>query len=240
MKFRQRHAPLLLLVLPSSLVIASPASDTKLSRARLSSNVDASRDQDDSYLLDSTVANSKARVDVGTKIAPVDGKDGMPHEGPFVSLSDKGRKKGVDADADEVLSSESKDLPRLKNRPIDPTIVDGKKIPDSNDGVMDDPHRKPPKQGTTGTEGGVSEKDKARKAKEGKTGEKVEMVPETPKEKPPLPHSEQEKMSSDKESKESKMDKDKDKSKSDKGTDDIAGLEVRIYTITVLSGIQHY
>ncbi|KAI3327393.1 UPF0016-domain-containing protein [Xylariaceae sp. AK1471] len=220
MKFRQRHAPLLLLFLPS-LAVASSSTGTKLSKADRSSNVDTRRD--DSHPLDSTVSsNSKARVDVGTKTAPVDGKDGMPHEGPFVTLSDKGRKKGADADADDTLASDLKDLPPLKNRPVDPTIVDGKKIPDSNDGVMDDPHRKPPKQGTTGTEGGVSEKDKARKAKEGKTGEKVEMIPETPKEKPPMPHSEQEKMQSDKET---KVDKEKDKSKSEKATDDIAGLE---------------
>jgi putative Ca2+/H+ antiporter (TMEM165/GDT1 family) len=222
MKLRQRHAPLLLLFLPS-LAVASSTTGSKLSKAGRSANTDARRD--DSYSSDSTVtSNSKARVDVGTKVAPVDGKDGMPHEGPFVTLSDKGRKKGADVDADETSASDPKDLPPLRNRPVDPTIVDGKKIPDSNDGVMDDPHRKPPKQGTTGTEGGVSEKDKARKAKEGKTGEKVEMVPETPKEKPPMPHSEQEKMLGDKEV---KVEKDKDKTKSEKATDDIAGLEVR-------------
>lgn len=63
---------------------------------------------------------------------------------------------------------------------------DGSKIPDTNDGVMDDPHRQVPKQGTTGTEGGVSEKDKVRKEKEVKTGEKVEKTPDSPKLAPPL------------------------------------------------------
>jgi hypothetical protein len=146
----------------------------------------------------------------------------MPHEGPFVTLGDKGRKKGDVLDADEDAASDYKDIKSLKNRPVDTTYIDGKKIPESNDGVMDDKHRKPPKQGTTGTEGGVSEKDKARKAKEGKTGEKVENVPETPKEKPPMPHSE-EKILGDKETKVGK-----DKSRLEKVTDDIAGLEVRL------------
>ncbi|GAP91356.1 putative upf0016 domain-containing protein [Rosellinia necatrix] len=218
MKIQQRHGPLLLLFLPS-LVLSSPASGSKSSQTNLVVDIDTL--SDDSLVSDSTISsNSKARVDVGTKVAPVDGKDGMPHEGPFISLSDKGRRKGDSADANQDLDSDSRDLPTLKNRPVDPTIIDGKKIPESNDGVMDDPHRKPPKRGTTGTGGGVSEKDKARKAKEGRTGEKVEMVPETPKEKPPLPHSEQEKMLGDIETK-----AEKDKSKSEKVTDDIAGLE---------------
>ncbi|KAI8632658.1 UPF0016-domain-containing protein [Xylariaceae sp. FL1651] len=218
MKFRRRHTPWLLLL--PSLTATSPTLETKLTKDVRGTSADSGRT--DSLPLDSTIttSSSKARADVGTKVAPVDGIDGMPHEGPFVTLSDKGHKKANDVSADEDLASDYK--PPLKNRPVDPTIVDGKKIPESNDGVMDDPHRKPPKQGTTGTEGGVSEKDKARKAKEGKTGEKVENVPETPKEKPPLPHSEQEKMLGDKETK-----KEKDKSKSDsyKNNDDIAGLE---------------
>ncbi|KAI0521144.1 hypothetical protein F5B22DRAFT_597810 [Xylaria bambusicola] len=221
MRFRQRHAPLFLLLLPS-LALASPTTESsKSSKGNRALRADSALE--DSASLDSSAvsSNPKARVDIGTKNAPVDGKDGMPHEGPFIAQSDKGRRKGIDTDVDDDDSTpDSRDLPVLKNRPADPTIVDGKKIPESNDGVMDDPHRKPPKRGTTGTEGGVSEKDKARKAKEGRTGEKAEMVPETPKEKPPMPHGEQEKMVSDKETK-----TDKDKSKSDKSTDEIAGLE---------------
>lgn len=216
MRFQKKQGPLLLFLLPSLVLSLTPG--TKSPQKGRIVDVDSA---DDSLALDPALTSaSKVRGDVGTKIAPVDGMDGMPHEGPFVSLSDKGRKKGDDVTADEDLVSDSRDPPFLKNRPVDPTIVDGKKIPESNDGVMDDPHRKPPKRGTTGTEGGVSEKDKARKAKEGRTGEKVEMVPETPKEKPPMPHSEQEKMLNDKENT-----AEKDRSKSEKGTDDIAGLE---------------
>ncbi|KAI1311257.1 hypothetical protein F5Y03DRAFT_325531 [Xylaria venustula] len=220
MKIRQRHAPFFLLFLPS-LALSSSAADTKSSKSNRIIHADTALD--DSLPLDSAVtSNSKARVDVGTKNAPVDGKDGMPHEGPFVALSDKGRRKSTDAATDEDSATDSRDLPSLKNRPADSIIIDGKPIPESNDGVMDDPHRKPPKRGTTGTGGGVSAKDKARKAKEGRTGEKAEMIPETPKEKPPMPHSEQEKMLSDKD-KDTKSDK--EKSKSEKATDDIAGLE---------------
>ncbi|KAL7621250.1 GCR1-dependent translation factor 1 [Parahypoxylon ruwenzoriense] len=211
MRLRQRRAPLILLLLPS-LTLATSTLDTRSSSDTPVVSSDGVSAQSS---LDSAAASSKTpKYDIGTKDAPVDGKDGMPHEGPFVS-TDKGRKKGDTNDA-----TESKPLPSLKDRPADPTVIDGKKIPESNDGVMDDPHRQPPKQGTTGTEGGVSQKDKARKAKEGETGEKVENVPETPKEKPPLPHSEQEKILSEKVNK-------KEKGKVDlyQTPEDVAGLE---------------
>ncbi|KAI0602525.1 hypothetical protein F4775DRAFT_140448 [Biscogniauxia sp. FL1348] len=213
MRLRQRHTPFLLLLLPS-IALASSGLDTGSAKNARVVGTDDSYAQTPLDLDSANIASSKAKVDVGTKDAPVDGKDGMPHEGPFVT-TDKGRKKGGSADV-----AEPKDLPPLKNRPADPTIIDGKKIPESNDGVMDDPHRQPPKQGTTGTEGGVSQKDKARKAKEGETGERVENIPETPKEKPPMPHSEQQKIEGEKDTK-------KDKSKPDlyKTPDDVAGLE---------------
>ncbi|KLU93113.1 hypothetical protein MAPG_12052, partial [Magnaporthiopsis poae ATCC 64411] len=146
----------------------------------------------------------------GTKDAPVDGVDGRPRQGPFVDIENLRKDK-------EKSGSSSKDLPPLKDRPKDPTVVDGKKIPESNDGVMDDKNRAQPKHGTTGTAGGVSEKDKQRKAKEGVTGEKVENKPETPKAAPPLPHSEQEKILSGQPKKDSK-----DKGKA--GSDDVGGL----------------
>ncbi|KAI1803656.1 UPF0016-domain-containing protein [Daldinia bambusicola] len=208
MRLRQRQTPLILLLLPS-LALVTSALDAKSAKDVSARGVDSASSQP----LDSASTSSKStKVDVGTKIAPVDGKDGMPHEGPFVT-TDKGRKKG---DANDVVETKP---PALKDRPVDPTVIDGKKIPESNDGVMDDPHRQPPKQGTTGTEGGVSEKDKAKKAKEGVTGEKVENVPQKPKEKPPLPHSEQEKITSERVNK-------KEKGKVDLQTpEDVAGLE---------------
>ncbi|PHH70063.1 hypothetical protein CDD80_6268 [Ophiocordyceps camponoti-rufipedis] len=123
-------------------------------------------------------ARVEARHDVPTKEAPVDGRDGKPHTGPFVEKTD----------------SDRTGLPPLRGRPDDPTVVDGIKIPMSNDGVMFDRNRERPLEGTTGTEGGVSEKDKARKAKEGQTGERTLGQPKPPKEQPRLPDSEEKKL----------------------------------------------
>ena len=161
MRLRNRKSPLLLLLLPSLALAASAA----LADKELGNEPVAVADG---------VASAKR---YGTKDAPVDGNDGKPHAGPFV---------GLDKNSDST-----KDLPQLKDRPSDPLIVDGKRVPDSHDGVMDDKNRPGPKKGTTGTEGGVSEKDKDRKLREKQTGEKVENKPPTPKEAPPLPHSDQ-------------------------------------------------
>jgi hypothetical protein len=114
---------------------------------------------------------------VGTKDAPIDGKDGKPHAGPFVETeAERDRKKAKGApDEEPVLvasTGQAKEQADLRQ---------------SNDGVMDDPNRIGPKDGTRGTEGGVSEK-----SKEKKVGE--EKRPDPPKEAPPLPPSEQEMM----------------------------------------------
>lgn len=118
------------------------------------------------------------RRGVPTKDAPVDGKDGKPHLGPFVET--------------DSSSGGDQGLPPLKGRPDDYTMVDGEKIPKTNDGVMFDKNRDRPQEGTTGTEGGVTERTK--KLQEGNLGERVQTQPESPKEQPPLPHSEEEKM----------------------------------------------
>ncbi|KAI0476068.1 hypothetical protein GGR56DRAFT_641024 [Xylariaceae sp. FL0804] len=209
MRSRERHAPLVLLLL-STLALASPVDSTVAKDAQVAASDRISSQSS----LGSSLTSTKSKTDVGTKNAPVDGLDGLPHDGPFVS-TDKGRKKGEVDDASDAI-----DLPPLKNRPTDTITIDGKKIPDSNDGVMDDPNRQPPKQGTTGTEGGVSQKDKARKAKEGETGAKTENVPETPKEKPPMPNSEHEKMLAEKETK-----KEKSKPDSYKDNENVVGFE---------------
>ncbi|KAM6481469.1 hypothetical protein HDV62DRAFT_83260 [Trichoderma sp. SZMC 28011] len=208
MQFRAKQAPILLLLLPS---IASA----------LATNPAAGNDKDSIPAADvADVAILKGRLGVPTKDAPVDGKDGKPHLGPFV-------------ETDGTVSTETKgekDLPTLKGRPKDVTVVDGKKIPESNDGVMFDKNREKPQDGTTGTEGGVSEKDKARKAHEGKTGEKLVNQPEAPKEHPPIPHSEEKKIEKGKEkTKGGDADKEntKAKSASDKDGEDTGytGLE---------------
>ena len=200
MRIQHQSAPLLLLLLPS-VVSAAAVPDTGYSGAQ--SNLDTT--------------STKSKIDVGTKNAPVDGKDGMPHEGPFIT-TDKDRKKTTDASD----LSDPKRPPTLKDSSSDSITIDGKKIPESNDGVMDDPNHEPPKQGTIGTEGGVSEKDKARKVKEGETGEKVENVPITPNEVPP----ELEEVTDGKDSS-----KDKSKDDSSRTTNDlVGGFEVSLLT----------
>ena len=140
------------------------------------------------------------KFDAALKDVPFDGKDGRPHEGPFV----------------EIENSRKSDSEKTS------VYIDGKKVPESNDGVMDDKNRVAPKHGTTGMTGGVSEKDKQRKAKEGQTGERVENTPETPKEVPALPHHEEEKILGQGITKETKDEKAKDAA-----SNDVSGFGVR-------------
>jgi Ca2+/H+ antiporter, TMEM165/GDT1 family len=122
-------------------------------------------------------ASSVQSNPVGTKDAPIDGKDGKPHDGPFVETeAERDRKKAKGA-ADEEPAA----MPSTGQAKEQTTVRQ------SNDGVMDDPNRVGPKDGTRGTEGGMSEK-----FMENKAGE--EKKPGPPKEAPPLPHSEQEMM----------------------------------------------
>jgi Ca2+/H+ antiporter, TMEM165/GDT1 family len=117
----------------------------------------------------------------GTLDAPVDGKDGKPHHGPWVDTNaESDRNKGVDADGQTVVVNLG------ATSSVEHTGPDGNPILPAGDGVMDDPYRPSPKEGTRGTEGGVSEKSKDKSA--------TEKVPETPKDAPPLPLSEQRKI----------------------------------------------
>ncbi|KAH6651767.1 hypothetical protein BKA67DRAFT_660555 [Truncatella angustata] len=192
MKLRQRQAQLLLLLLPA-LALASSSLDTSANAAD-----------------DSLSGVTKPKYDIGTKDAPVDGKDGKPHEGPF-----------VDTKTTETTGSK-KESPKIED--IVPDKSTSKSVDADNDSVMEDPLHKSPKKGTTGTEGGVTEKDKARKAEESKTGEKAEKIPESPKEAPPLPHSEHEKIIGSKENTDSSTDK-SSKSSKDDSQDDVTGFE---------------
>lgn len=111
------------------------------------------------------------RPDVGTKDAPVDGLDGKPHAGPFVDLTADSDKTGV-----------SKELAGAK------AILDTKMAEDS---VMNDPNRATPRKGTTGTEGGMTEREKDKKAFETEMGAKRINKPDPPKEPPPRAHDEE-------------------------------------------------
>lgn len=160
---------------------------------------------------------AKPGVDgIGTKDAPVDGKDGRPHLGPFVETgAERDRKKAKENSGDADIK---------KPVPEGVPTGDGPKIPETNDGVMDDPHRTGPKEGTRGTEGGISEKNKDRKATQ-LDGVKPEKKPDPPKEVPPLPHGEQESL-------DPKAAKDEGKKSKETGTEDkdkqkeLGGLEV--------------
>ena len=150
------------------------------------------------------------------KDAPIDGKDGRPHTGPFVETNaDRDRKKAKESGDDEKSSSAEK--------PLTKPIPSG--TPDTNDGVMDDPHRKGPKEGTRGTEGGISEKSREKESQLSGIGVDEGKKPDPPKEAPPLPHSEQEQVGSSDTGKDASPEdgeKQRDKEK------ELGGLEVRV------------
>lgn len=168
-----------------------------------------------------TAATSKSNLDPSppTKDAPVDGKDGRPHAGPFVETNaERDRKKAKGSGEEDVVAA-------TKPFSKDPTTgKEGGKIPETNDGVMDDPNRKGPKEGTRGTEGGISEKSKEKLAQEGDAaGPKPEKKPDPPKEAPPLPHSEQEIVGPTKDSTTKKGTTEEDEKPKEK---ELGGLEV--------------
>ncbi|KAE8308662.1 hypothetical protein BDV41DRAFT_487958 [Aspergillus transmontanensis] len=183
MKVQHLSSPFLLFLLPA---IATALTDFAPNPASSLDPTVAERDATVSNAAVDGLAAPKASPK-GTLDAPVDGKDGRPHAGPWVETNaERDRKKTGTAKTEEQVDTKS----------AEHKGPDGKPIPHSNDGVMDDPHRTGPKEGTRGTEGGVSEKQKG-------STDSGEKVPDRPKEAPPLPHSEQQKApaSEDKEGK---------------------------------------
>ena len=179
MRLRKRPAPVLLLLIPALPVFASSLpGDVKAKQVGRAVPVQE-------YPAAATLppVSPTLRLDVGTKDAPVDGLDGKPHKGPFVE-GKLGKPKKPVAEVEEIVPVASK-LPESSSKKLTKEVLE-------NDGVMDDPDRVAPQKGTTGTEGGVSAKDRDRKKEEDRTGEKVEKIPDPPKEAPPLPHGEQE------------------------------------------------
>ncbi|KAL9127661.1 MAG: hypothetical protein Q9217_003508 [Psora testacea] len=162
---------------------------------------------------------------VGTKDAPVDGKDGRPHLGPFVETSAERDRKKAKESGDDVPKTPVKEMSKGASS------EDALKMPETNDGVMDDPNRTGPKEGTRGTEGGISEKTKD--SKEEKKGDS-EKKPDPPKEVPPLPHSEQQSLGKETTTDDGKKSKDaaapdgdkkKDEDKKDDKKKELGGLE---------------
>ncbi|KAL4991485.1 hypothetical protein BDW68DRAFT_152086 [Aspergillus falconensis] len=116
----------------------------------------------------------------GTQDAPVDGRDGRPHAGPWVE---------TDAERDRKRSGTLDEKARQDAKSTEHPDSNGEPIPYSNDGVMDDHNRAAPREGTRETEGGLS----------GKFKESVysgDKSPGSPKEAPSLPHSEEQKLPS--------------------------------------------
>ncbi|KAF2791489.1 UPF0016-domain-containing protein [Melanomma pulvis-pyrius CBS 109.77] len=180
MRLRHQRAPALLLLLAAlrafAATIAADLQDSQVARAALPEYSDSS-----------TLNPSPTPASKATKDAPVDGLDGKPHEGPYIddkSAAPQKQPAGVEElrpGATRIPSTTTTTAPHEKTKEELAALgVDG-------DGVMDDKNRPSPK-GNTGTEGGVSAKEKDRKEQEDKTGEKAEKIPESPKEAPPLPH----------------------------------------------------
>jgi hypothetical protein len=200
MRLHKQTSPLLLLLIPSlANALASPAAAGSRNEPR------AVHSSDDALEPGLAVNVNERRGGVPTRDAPVDGRDGKPHLGPFVE-TDRGSS-----------ASDDTDLPPLDGRPDDYTTVDGERIPDTNDGVMFDKNRDKPQEGTTGTEGGVSEKARTRKAHEERYGERLQTRPEAPKEQPRLPHSEEQKLKD--QGKESPYDSEEEEGKTYLGLD---------------------
>ena len=192
MRLRHRPSPLFLLLIPSfssTFAIKSPDQVEALAEGKQLGRYGQILEPTPS--LASTIPKANPNSAYGkTKDAPVDGKDGRPHEGPFIeTAAERDRKKAKESGEEEAVTPGKK--PQPKDQGKGASYTDGWKMPESNDGVMDDPNRPGPKEGTRGTEGGISEKNKAQ---DGQLGSKSEKKPDSPKEAPPLPHSEQEKL----------------------------------------------
>ncbi|RMD44790.1 hypothetical protein DV735_g362, partial [Chaetothyriales sp. CBS 134920] len=135
MKIDHRRSPLVLLLVAATIVSSKAAvADTRLPKQQIGEPLPLGEPGDPA-----AVGTRPARV--GTEHAPVDGKDGMPHEGPWVeTAAERSRRK--DSNKDDVVEVEAPN-------------ADTAGLPQSNEGVMDDKNRKKPEDGTRGVEGGV-------------------------------------------------------------------------------------
>jgi Ca2+/H+ antiporter, TMEM165/GDT1 family len=172
MRFRSRRHPsvLILLLLPTLAATAVALDSTK---SKPGSVQHLASDKNPSSKNADLPSAPDARPEVGTKDAPVDGLDGKPHAGPFVdSTKKKSSQQVVDLGAGgETLNQETKDR----------VLKDTFDLPE-DDGVMADVADRKAVTGPTGTEGGVSQKDRERKEK----GVSTEKRPDPPKEAPRL------------------------------------------------------
>ncbi|KAL4873606.1 hypothetical protein BDV12DRAFT_160346 [Aspergillus spectabilis] len=172
-------SPILLLLLPAiTTALANQDADDEVVKGFTVVQRDTSGSNAVVSDLDELALNPSPK---GTLDAPVDGKDGRPHAGPWVETNaERHRKKsGAVTSAGDRARSDTETAEHLD--------TNGVPIPYSNDGVMDDRNRAAPKEGTRGTEGGVSEKLRGSTS----VGDKS---PDSPREAPPLPHSEEQRL----------------------------------------------
>ena len=227
MRLRNKKSPLLLLLLPGLAAALTPQNPARRQILEVDSPAAAVKKEYDAAALalgatPSPIAASAVKPVVGTKDAPVDGLDGKPHAGPFVDIA-----AGEKTKPNKKLAPEVEDLAKPLPTSLKKLGESGASIPEKNDGVMDDTNRVAPKKGTTGTEGGVSERTRKDKSLEAQLGEGAEKTVEPPKEAPPLPHSEEDAIVKGKSSVEG--DKAKDKTVTLTGKPKGAqGLEVRL------------
>ena len=137
----------------------------------------------------SSLTGSKSSV--GTKDAPVDGLDGKPHAGPFVEASpDESRRQAAsdslasshDDSQEHVSSSSTSDKSGESSTGLHGSSAD------DEEGATSDKSDRSSATRNTGTEGGISEKDRDRKAQEG-LGVGKGRTPDSPKEPIDLPDS---------------------------------------------------
>jgi len=235
MKIRRRPfslSLLLLQILPLAHAATSPVNAQGSVERKVLRDVQQKRGPDPT-LAASLLTKPTALSVVGTKDAPVDGKDGRPHAGPFVETSaERDRKKAKESGGEDAPSSGKKPSPKDKVNGDSHVHGWNTPIPESNDGVMDDPSRHGPKEGTRGTEGGISEKTRDKKLQEGQEGTAPEKAPEKPKGVPPLPHNDQEHIRMNDGMEASKSDKGDTKGDDEKSDDrvkeEVGGLKVCI------------
>ncbi|RVX70092.1 hypothetical protein B0A52_06264 [Exophiala mesophila] len=145
MRIMVRHTPFLLFLLSS--LATSHSTNPQPRDVSIDKFIQNTRHLKDSLPL--AVVGGKS-APIGTEHAPVDGRDGMPHDGPFVETgAERSRKKQLSDDTETV-----------PEKPIKKEQYSKGDIPQSNDAVMDDRHSSKPAEGTRGTEGGISGKGK--------------------------------------------------------------------------------
>ena len=176
------RSPILLFLLPAIVNVAAESlrTDSSILTPREASPDPGTLIPDLQFLSSSPKAFRR-----GPPYAPLDGQDGKPHAGPWVETSAERDRKKAKENAESSEASDIKFNSQASSH--DYPGPDGKIMPHSNDGATDDPDKLGPKEGTRGSEGMSGNLRNGKQSKE--------RVPDSPKEAPPLPDSERQKVS---------------------------------------------